>query len=329
VITARGPLIGRTAVMGGPRAFARKVVSVVGAEHRTLAGGSLVAESDERVRRRLAVEAPRRELVVDGVRVSYRVWRDATPSRANVPTVVLVHGNAARTEWWDAIAPGLLPAGDVIALDLSGHGESQWKEVYDFSDWSREVVAVLEREGSTEDVILVGHSMGGLVCLKTAWEHPSSVRAVILLDTPFRRFTAKQQEKRVAIAARPLPRYDTFDEAVDGFKTAPALVRRQDDVWDHVARSSYRRDPDGWVLHFDPSLYARVTDVDRFVRQFPPQTYLVRAEQGLITDRMLEEMLPCLPGRDYLITVPGAGHNLLLEFPCATTELILALLGRM
>jgi pimeloyl-ACP methyl ester carboxylesterase len=302
---------------------------MAGTDNPAVAESSFKAECDEQVRRYLAVKAPRRKLVVDGARISYRVWRDAAPSRANASTVVLLHGNAARTEWWDAVAPGLSPAGDVIAVDLSGHGESQWKEAYDFSDWSREVVAVLEQEGSTEDVILVGHSMGGLVSLKTAWDHPSSVRGVILLDTPFRRFTAKQQEKRVAIAARPLPRYETLDDAMDGFRTTPALVRRQDDVWDHVSRSSYRRDPDGWVLHFDPSLYARITDVDRFVRPFPRQTYLVRAEQGLITQQMLEEMLPCLPGEECLVTVPGVGHNFVLEYPSATAELVSMLMGKM
>lgn len=294
-----------------------------------LVEGSLTTEYDEWVRRCLAVEARRQELVVDGVRISYRVWKGGAPPRANASTVVLLHGNAARTEWWDAIAPGLSTAGDVIAIDLSGHGESQWQEAYDFSSWSRQVVSVMEQEGANRDAILVGHSMGGLVSLTTAWDYPSSVRGVILLDTPFRRFTREQQRKRGVIAARPLPRYETFQEAVNGFKTVPTLVRRQDDVWDHVARRSYRRDPDGWVLHFDPSLYDRVTDVDRFVRPFPRQTYLVRAEKGLITECMFEEMAPCLSGEEFLITVPTVGHNLVLECPYATTALILTLMEKM
>ena len=47
----------------------------------------------------------------------------------------------AEAHWWDHIAP-LLPGRQVVAIDLSGHGESGNRENYNARQWAREIVAV-------------------------------------------------------------------------------------------------------------------------------------------------------------------------------------------
>ena len=280
------------------------------------------------VRDSLADIPERRWTTVHGVRIAYRVWESARVRySSSTRTVVLIHGNGARIEWWDAIAP-VLPASRVIAVDLSGHGESGWRRGYDFDTWSSEVAEVMNREATTRGVTIVGHSMGGLVALETAWNLPATVKGVVMLDTPLRRFSVEQWQKRADIAARPLPRYATLDEAVSHFKTTPRLVRTQSDVWRHVARNSFRHEAEGWVLHVDPAIFGRRTDVNHFARPFPKDSYLVRAKHGLITDEVLGEMIPCLASENHMITVPATGHNLLLEYPETVKDLISKILGR-
>ena len=58
---------------------------------------------------------------------------------------MLVHGGAAHSGWWDHVAP-LLTWHRVVALDLTGHGDSDRREVYDMRLWAREVVAVAAAE---------------------------------------------------------------------------------------------------------------------------------------------------------------------------------------
>lgn len=80
------------------------------------------------------------------------------------PTILLVHGAWHGSWCWDDVAGKLRDSGfKVIAVDLPGHhkpGRSRrnWKRM---SDYVAHVQGVVHRiEG---DVVLVGHSMGGLV----------------------------------------------------------------------------------------------------------------------------------------------------------------------
>src|SRR5260370_7962076 len=65
----------------------------------------------------LAAAPQERTATVEGTVIAYRAWGDPADR-----SIVLVHGGAAHSRWWDHIGP-LLPNGwRVIALDLSGHG---------------------------------------------------------------------------------------------------------------------------------------------------------------------------------------------------------------
>ena len=67
----------------------------------------------------LATPPEHAETEVDGVPIHYRRWGSTAR-----PGLVLVHGGAAHSGWWDHIAPLLAGEYCVVALDLSGHGDS-------------------------------------------------------------------------------------------------------------------------------------------------------------------------------------------------------------
>src|SRR5690242_418023 len=120
------------------------------------------------------------DVEVEGVRIHYRAWG----SKSEVPGLVLLHGGAAHSGWWDHVAPQLATDRRVIAVDLSGHGDSEWKPEYDRSQWAREVVAAVRTEG-LDPAIFVGHSMGGWVSVFAGVVEPSAVREIIAIDSPF------------------------------------------------------------------------------------------------------------------------------------------------
>src|ERR1700710_723324 len=91
-----------------------------------------------------------RDVVVDGVRIHYRAWGDPA-----LPGLVLVHGGAAHSGWWDHVAPQLT-GHRVVALDLSGHGDSGHRSGYDVQHWTDEVVGVAAAAGLDRPVV-VGH----------------------------------------------------------------------------------------------------------------------------------------------------------------------------
>src|ERR1700750_527862 len=90
----------------------------------------------------LADEGQERRITVEGTQVAYREWGDPADR-----SIVLVHGGAAHSRWWDHIAPLLTSERRVAAVDLSGHGDSGRRDRYSLDTWAREVLAVVAAAG--------------------------------------------------------------------------------------------------------------------------------------------------------------------------------------
>jgi len=108
-------------------------------------------------------------------------WLDAG-GNPDGPTLVLVHGLGGSHLNWDLLAPHLTPHARVLAIDLPGFGLS---EPTGRPATVRSNVAVLAgflREHGAGPAVLVGNSMGGLVCVLLAARMPELVRGLVLLD---------------------------------------------------------------------------------------------------------------------------------------------------
>jgi pimeloyl-ACP methyl ester carboxylesterase len=87
----------------------------------------------------------------------------------DVDTFLLIHGYGASRFTWRYWAPGLGKLGQVVEIDMKGHGQSPKPEDgrYAPSDQA-ELVHELIEERDLRDVTIVGHSLGGGVALLTA-----------------------------------------------------------------------------------------------------------------------------------------------------------------
>src|SRR6478736_2767221 len=76
-------------------------------------------------------------------------------------TAVLVHGGAAHAHWWDHIAPRLAARAfdRVVAIDLSGHGDSDWREGYSTAIWAHELRESVNEWGGDRPIV-IAHSLG-------------------------------------------------------------------------------------------------------------------------------------------------------------------------
>ncbi|MEW1775120.1 alpha/beta fold hydrolase [Streptomyces sp. NPDC086777] len=117
-----------------------------------------------------------RSVVVSGVRLAYRVSGppDAQP-------LVLLHAMGETAGDWDEVAPALAAGRQVHALDLRGHGRSDWPGTYSLTLMRDDVLGFLDALG-LERVDLVGHSMGGAVAYLVAQADARRVDRLVLED---------------------------------------------------------------------------------------------------------------------------------------------------
>lgn len=117
---------------------------------------------------------------------------------------------------WDPVAPVLARSRRVYALDLRGHGRSDWPGDYSLELMRADVLRFLDTLGLGR-VDLIGHSLGGIVAYLFAEDHPQRVNRLVLEDVPV-----------------PRPREPTTPTRPDGdltfdWEMVPA-VRKQIDV---------------------------------------------------------------------------------------------------
>jgi pimeloyl-ACP methyl ester carboxylesterase len=113
----------------------------------------------------------------DGDSIAYSVEGDGQPA------LLFVHGWAGERGYWRVQVDDLAADHRVATLDLPGHGESTRNR----AEWTiqgfAEDVRVLTEELGLDDLVLIGHSMGGAVVLEAAGLMPDRVVGVIGVDT--------------------------------------------------------------------------------------------------------------------------------------------------
>ncbi|MFG1838956.1 alpha/beta fold hydrolase [Micromonospora sp. NPDC049175] len=118
------------------------------------------------------------DVAVGDLHLSLREWSAVDSSGT---PAVLLHALGRSARDWDVIASGLRAERTVYAVDLRGHGASDWPGSYSLELLTHDVVGVL-KQLDLGTVDLVGHSLGGLVACRVAAERRDSVRRLVLED---------------------------------------------------------------------------------------------------------------------------------------------------
>ena len=99
------------------------------------------------------------------------------------PLLILVHGMHDHARSWDWIARGLCDQWHVVAVDLRGHGDSDWSPegAYHTAYYLEDFVRLTEALGE-EKFSIIAHSLGGNPSARFAGLYPERVNKLVLVD---------------------------------------------------------------------------------------------------------------------------------------------------
>lgn len=124
----------------------------------------------------------------------YQSWTSESALSKARATLVLTHGISEHSESYHEMAVDLAPRGwDIYAWDLRGHGRSEGKRGYidDFHRYSRDLNSFVRHLRNTSlknsklPIVMMGHSMGGLITLRYLVDQGEGAPArALILSSP-------------------------------------------------------------------------------------------------------------------------------------------------
>ena len=265
------------------------------------------------------------EVTVDGAQIRYRAW--GKPGRQ---AVVLVHGGAANAAWWDHIAPFLAAEHRVVAIDLSGHGDSDRRADYSLDTWADEVLAV----AATRVRRPAGHRRPQHGRVRRRSPPPSHTARSCAASPPSTHRCARCRPRRETWLAKQLRRCRRTRCAPDRetvlarFSTLPEDEAGLEYVRRHVAEQSVREVEGGWSWKFDPQIFLSSQMEPEDLAEAGCEVALVRGERGMATTDITESVAEILGGHVPVTLVPDAGHHIMFDQPIALIALLQTLIGQ-
>lgn len=237
----------------------------------------------------------------------------------DAPPVLILHGFSGHAWQAELMAPALVPAYRVIALDQRGHGDSDWADVYGAKPMATDAVGVLDALG-IERASLVGHSLGGIVALAVAGSSPERVSRLVLGDIGPEIDPAGAARIQRAVRER-----DVFASVDDAVAQQAELNPTADPAaLAHRIEHNLVERPDGTLTwKYDPALREGTATFDHYAPDeqwalFAAITVPVLILRGELSDilsvEVAERMLAVNP-HARLVTLAGAGHSIATDAP--------------
>ena len=285
-----------------------------------------LADAPDWFRRALAVPFEDATVGVDGP-IHYLAW-----GKPKTRGLVFVHGGGAHAHWWTHVAATFAEEFRVVAVDLSGHGDSTHRDQYSLEQWTDEVIAAAHAGEISGPPVIVGHSMGGFVTIATAARHADAISGVIVCDSPVTEPDPEIGAYHLREAFGRPRTYTSIDEAVARFRTVPAQDHYLDYVMDHVGRHSLRPADGGFQWKFDRRIFEQFGVGMRsialpYLDDITCRLAVLKSEYGLVTDDIGASMYERLGRVTPIIEIPEAGHHAMLDEPLLLLTAIRTLLA--
>ncbi|GAP14205.1 predicted hydrolase [Longilinea arvoryzae] len=234
--------------------------------------------------------------------------------------VFLLHGYPLNHTIWKSVVARLKDHARVIMPDLRGHGQSPVTDgEYSMRLQAEDIHHLLERLG-IQKAILVGHSMGGYVCLSFARAYPQCLSGLALVAS---QAEADSTEKRQA-------RYISIEEVgrkgvkAVAKKMLPRLTQRKDLESELI--EMMLKTPKKGIIGALKGMAERPNALEWLAEITVPAVVIAGQEDlniPLERERTMAQMLT----RGWLVEVPGVAHLPMMEEPQTVSDALIQLVN--
>ncbi|MGD9306222.1 MAG: alpha/beta hydrolase [Desulfobacterales bacterium] len=250
--------------------------------------------------------------------------------------LVLMHSAWASHEWWQWQIPELSRAYRVYSFDARGHGKSTpLGDIFSVAGFTRDLEIFLQRL-QIEEAVLIGWSMGGIIAMQHCLDHPTNVKALVLIATSGHRIPRLKlkiyshyfeallgllmdftQPRKYDRSAQQFPRQNLWLEHQVRNMLSPAASQ---EVFDWVA-ADIRDNPRENFFKVIKSLW-NWEAADR-LSQITVPTLIIAGENDTLAPPRFSRMLHDAISNSKLRVVENTSHYLMLERPeLVNTEIL-------
>jgi len=233
-----------------------------------------------------------------------------------VTPLVFLHGVGGGHHAWELQLPYFGGLGyPSHAWDQPGYGHSQIVEPYDLEQVSAALARLIESLGN-EPVVLIGHSMGGLIAQETYVRYPKLIKALALCFTSPAFAGGSSDFTKQFIAARigPLDQGKTMAQiAAKLIPTMGSNSKLAEQIMAGVPPETYRK-----AVHLLTTFDRRKELADIKV----PTLLIAGSEDKTAPPAVMEKMAGKIPGAEYVL-LQGCGHLGPMDQPDAFNDALL------
>ena len=287
---------------------------------------------------------------VGGLRLFYLDWgNDAAPP------LVLLHDLGQSADAWQPVAPALAERFHVVAVDLRGHGDSDWIDTYSPQEQGDDIGELIERRGLSPAAVM-GAGMGGRAAALLAARQEHAVSRIVMIGAGVRMYLPAAREAAQAILGVPrvyesphdyLRRWRELRTALGlcrgnppGRPRPPARPSGGHPPDDPVTLAAAERllrplssggyapkfDADGYARYREWSPGARTVDYHDEFDQIACPVLLVRGVESPLLSREEAEATAAVIPDCRIAEVPNARHDVLADNPAGLLDVVMPFL---
>ena len=239
--------------------------------------------------------------------------------------LLILHGIFGNSDNWLGIAKQLSARHRCYILDMRNHGRSPHSPDLNYDDMVEDIYEFLTDFG-LRTVSMIGHSMGGIVAMKFAFDYAHRLDKLIIVDIAPKAYPALHKEIIEGLCAIPVNLIESREQAEQILSEYVSSNR----IRQFLLKNLYRKDNGQYAWRINlKAIKEHVSDIGRGISgsyRYEKPTLFIRGEKS---DFILEEdkdRIRTMFPQGLIVDIPGASHWVHAEKQKAFVEAVSSIL---